>query len=123
MSIKLDMTISSPEERLKVVNQILEENPHPDERTLEILADYLVYAMEKEEKKEHRIVTKNRLTTFHKREVSLEGTAEKFVNGEDGLYNIQPQNTHMFLDKKYEITKQDLEEIPFLKEQKEVIAA
>ena len=40
---KLDYTIDSPEERLKIVQQILEENPNPDSYYLEILADYLVF--------------------------------------------------------------------------------
>ena len=49
--IKLDYTIDSPEERLRLVEQILEDNPNPPASYLEILADYLVFCMEKEEKK------------------------------------------------------------------------
>ena len=40
---------------------------------LEILADYLVLCMEKQEKKERKILTDNRMTTVDKREVSFEG--------------------------------------------------
>ena len=36
---KLDYTLDSPQERLEVVNKILEENPSPDPGYLEILAD------------------------------------------------------------------------------------
>ena len=115
------MTIESPQERLKVVENYLEENPHPDERTLEILADYLVYCMEKQEKREKKILTENRLATIKKRETSLEGTAAKFINGEDGLHSIISNEKHLFLQPKYSITKQDLEDIPYLREQKKVI--
>ena len=51
VSIKLDYTIQSPEERKELVEKILEENPNPTPRYLEIMADYLVLAMEKQEKK------------------------------------------------------------------------
>jgi hypothetical protein len=48
---KLDYTIESTEERNELVKKILEENPEPNEQYLEILADYLVLCMEKQEKK------------------------------------------------------------------------
>ena len=71
--IKLDYTLASPEERNELVKKILEENPHPNEKYLEILADYLILAMEKEEKKTKKILTENRMTTVNKRETSFEG--------------------------------------------------
>ena len=71
--IKLDYTIESPEERLKLVEQILAETPDPSESYLEILADYMVLCMEKQEKKERRLLTDNRMATITKRETSLEG--------------------------------------------------
>lgn len=50
--IKLDYSLETPEERNKLVEKILEDNPEPNERYLEILADYLILCMEKQEKKE-----------------------------------------------------------------------
>lgn len=50
--MKLDYTLNSPEERLELVNKILEETPDPSPAYLEILGDYLVLCMEKQEKKE-----------------------------------------------------------------------
>ena len=47
--LKLDYTIESPEERRELVAKILEENPHPNEKYLEILADYLILCMEKQD--------------------------------------------------------------------------
>ena len=49
--MKLDYTIESPEERLKVVNKILEDNPDLSESYLDYLADYLVICMEKQERR------------------------------------------------------------------------
>ena len=55
--IKLDYTLDSPEDRKKLVEQILEENPEPNEAYLEILANYLVLCMEKQERKKRKILT------------------------------------------------------------------
>lgn len=71
--IKLDYSLPSPEERNELVKQILEENPNPGEKYLQILTDYLIFAMEKEEKKQKNILTDNHMVTVNKRETSFEG--------------------------------------------------
>jgi len=86
--IKLDYSLTSPEERNELVKKILEENPDPGPKYLEILADYLVFCMEKQEKREKRILTENRMTTVNKREMSFEGLVSQLENGEDGIYNF-----------------------------------
>lgn len=111
---KLDYTIDSPEERLKIVQQILEENQNPDSYYLEILADYLVFCMEKKEKKEKKILTENRLATVNKRETSFEGLAAQFENGEDGVYNIANSDKHVIFQPKISITAKDRKDIPEL---------
>ena len=58
--IKLDYSLNTPEERNELVKQILEEVEEPSEKYLEILADYLILCMEKQEKKEKKILTDNR---------------------------------------------------------------
>ena len=93
--IKLDYSIESPEERNELVKKILEENPDPGEKYLEILADYLIFAMEKKEKKEKKILTDNRITTVNKRETSFEGLISQFENGEDGIYNLITENKNI----------------------------
>lgn len=92
---KLDYTIDSPEERKKIVEQILAETPDPSPKYLEILADYLVLCLEKQEKKEKRLLTENRMTTINKRETSFEGLVSQFENGEDGVYNLMTENKNM----------------------------
>ena len=70
------------------MEQILAENPNPNEKYLEILADYLILCMEKQEKKERKVLTENRMMTVNKRETSFEGLVSQLENGEDGIYNL-----------------------------------
>jgi hypothetical protein len=44
--------------------------------------------MEKQEKKERKILTENRMMTVNKRETSFEGLVSQLENGEDGIYNM-----------------------------------
>lgn len=86
--MKLDYTLQTPEERVKLVEEVLKEDPEPSENYMEILADYLILCMEKQEKKEKKILTENRMATVNKRETSYEGLVSQLENGEDGIYNL-----------------------------------
>ena len=121
---KLDYTLQTPEERNELVKKILAEmTEEPTERYLEILADYLILAIEKQERKEHKLLTENRLATIRKRETSLEGLMSQFENGEDGFYNLIAESDKNALFKpKISITKKDLEEIPELVQVRNAIA-
>ena len=119
--IKLDYTLDSPEDRKKLVEQILEENPEPNEAYLEILANYLVLCMEKQEKKEKKLLTDNRMATVNKRETSFEGLVSQLENGEDGIYNLITENKNTIFQPHITITKKDLEEIESLKQLREAI--
>jgi hypothetical protein len=119
--IKLDYTLESPEERKKLVEQILEENPNPTPQYLETLADYLILCMEKQEKKERKILTENRMATVNKRETSFEGLVAQLENGEDGIYNMISNNKNTIFQPKVMITKKDVEEVPGLKQLREAI--
>lgn len=77
--------------------------------------------MEKEERKEKKILTDNRMTTVNKRETSFEGLASQFENGEDGIYNLVTNDKNQIFKHKIEITEKDLQEIPFLKQVCEAI--
>ena len=79
--------------------------------------------MDKEEKKEKKILTPNRLATIQRREVSYQSLVEQFENGEDGLYHLFNDDKTMIFHPKKTITKQDVEEIPGLKELREEIKA
>ena len=93
--IKLDYSLSTPEERNKLVEEILAETPDPSDKYLEILADYLVLCMEKQEKKERSLLTENRMVTVNKRETSFEGLVSQLENGEDGIYNLITENKNI----------------------------
>lgn len=122
--IKLDFTLESAEERKALVERIVKE-ADPAKLTkkyLEILADYIVFAMDKEEKKQKKILTENRMVTVNKRETSYQGIVSKLENGEDGIYNLMSDmGKGVFLVPKIEITEKDVEEVPGLKELREEI--
>lgn len=119
--IKLDYTIESPEERNALVQKILEENPDITPAYMEVLADYLILCMEKQERKERKVLTDNRMATVNKREVSFEGLVSQLENGEDGIYNLVSDNKNIIFQPKISITKKDLETIPLLKQLRDTI--
>jgi len=103
--MKLDYSLKTPEERKKLVEQILEETENPSPQYLEILANYLILCMEKQEKKERKIITDNRKATIDARETSFEGLVSQFENGEDGIYNLITKNKNIIFKPKVTITK------------------
>lgn len=123
----LDYSISTPEERVEYVKQLLDKEPPPySSTTLKILADYILFVRDrnqtkKERKEEHPILTPNREFTIDKRQVSYEGLVDKLENGEDGLYNIIRNDKNQILDPKDPITEEDIENIPGIKECMDVI--
>ena len=119
--VKLDYSLQTPEERVKLVEQILAEDPNPSEKYSEVLADYLILCMEKQEKKEKKILTENRMATVNKRETSYEGLVSQLENGEDGIYNLMSDNKQQIFQPKVTITKKDLEEIPDLRQLRDAI--
>lgn len=74
--MKLDYSLETPEERKELVEKIIAETPDLNSSYLEVLADYLLIAAEKKERKEKKILTENRLATINKRETSFEGLAD-----------------------------------------------
>lgn len=121
--LKLDSTIQDPQERNKLVTKIIENTP-PENLTpsyLKILTEYLVYPLEKEQRKEKKILTENRMVTVNKRETSFEGLIAKFQNGEDGIYNMIANDKNIIFTPKYSITEKDIEEIPGMQQLKDAI--
>lgn len=77
--------------------------------------------MEKQEKKERKIITENRMATINAREMSFEGLVLQFESGEDGIYNLMTKDKNIIFKPKVAITKKDLEEIQPLRQLKEAI--
>ena len=121
---KLDYSLKTPQERKALVEQIVKDaSPNQlTEKYIEILSNYIIMAMDKEEKKKKEIMTDNRLITINKRETSYQGLVSKFENGEDGLYNITIENDkNILLTPKVAISPKDVAEIPALADLKESI--
>ena len=121
--LKLDYTIEDPRERTKIVQQIINSTPKEklSNKYLEILSDYIIFAMDKEQKKQKKLLTENRMVTINKRETSFEGLVGKLENGEDGIYNMVSDNKNQLLTPKISITQKDLDEIPELRQIKTII--
>lgn len=122
-SKKLDYTIQSPQDRSEYTQSIIDESA-PEQLTskyLDILSDYIIFAMDKKERKERKILTENRMVTVNKRETSYQGLVSKFENGEDGVYNLITENKNVLLTPKISITQKDIDEIPPLKDLREAI--
>ena len=120
---KLDYTIIDPEERNKLVHEIV--NTVPQEKLtpfyLQQLTKYLV--QDEKSKKQKTILTDNRMITINKRETSFEQLVSKLQNGEDGIYNfISEGDKNILLTPKIGITEKDIETVPGLKELREGIA-
>lgn len=117
-ALKLDYKLQTCAERADLVNQIIARTPAAalTNRYLEILGDYIMGAITKEEKRAHLYITDNRRMTIERRETSYEGLVEKFENGEDGIYNIMRNDKNILLQQKQEITPEDIETVPGLKE-------
>lgn len=115
--IKMDYSLETPEERNEKVKEIIANTPSErlTPKYLEKLADYIVFAMDKQERKKKKILTDNRMVTVGKRETSFEGLVGKLENGEDGIYNMIANDKNIIFQPKVSITNQDLEEIPELK--------
>lgn len=116
--MQLDYTIDSLEERKNIVNKVLREEEKPN---LERLADYLIMCIEKQEKKEKKILTLNRQSTIDKRETSFEGLVDKLENGENAIYHIAKNDKNQLFQPKKLITKQDYADFPILAQIKEAI--
>ena len=122
--LKLDYTLQDPGARNELVKKIIEQTP-PQRLTpkyMQLLADYLVFAMDKEERKKKNIITDNRMVTVNKRETSFEGLVEKFQNGEDGIYNIITNDKNIIFTPKISITEEDIQTIPGMKQLRDAIA-
>ena len=122
VEIKLDYKIDDIEKRLEIVEQICKD--YEDELTpynLEQLGNYLVFQMEKEERRKRKILTPNRMVTINKRETSFEGMVSKFEKNKDGIYGIINEDKNVILSPKVSITAKDIAEIPFIAQIRESI--
>jgi hypothetical protein len=121
--IKMDYSLETPEERNQKVQEIIEKTPSErlTQKYLEKLADYIIFAMDKQDRKQKKILTENRMVTVNKRETSFEGLVGKLENGEDGIYNMIANDKNIIFSPKVSITDEDVAEIPALKNLRDAI--
>lgn len=120
MRLSIDYTLQTPEERNELVKKIIAENPNLPKKYLEILADYIIFAMDKKERKTKRILTENRMVTVNKRETT---SIQAYEDGEDSLYHYIINDKNIILSPKISITQKDISSIPDLKTLREAISA
>lgn len=122
--MQLDYSLSTAEERVELVNQIIEETPQEqlNIQYLQYLTNYILFVYDKgqtKKEKQHKdggVLTKNRMATIEKREMSFEGLVSSLENGEDGIYNLMINDKNQLLDRKSKITEEDLRNIPYLQQ-------
>lgn len=125
--IKMDWSLTTPEERRDKVQEIIDNTP-PERLTpyyLGKMADYILYAVDQQEKKKgqkNNILTDNRMVTVNKREISFEGLTEKLEGGESAVHNIIANDKNIIFAPKKTITKRDLDAIPYLREMRKGIS-
>lgn len=124
VKLRLDPKLKTPDERLSVVRQAARE--HMTRSQMEYATDYLLFTADarqtaKERDEEYPIVTKNRDVTVSKRQVSYEETIDGLSNGEDGIYSMIVNDKDAILDAREPISDADVENIPGIRENMEVI--
>lgn len=134
--IKLDYTLKDPQERIALVNKIIESFPSEKltKKYLDIMGEYILDPKTIDERKEkYPIISKNRQTVLSMRETSIEGLSVKYMNNndldnkiddEDLLYKLAINDKNVILTPKYpKITQEEIDTIPELKEIVDSIAS
>lgn len=116
--MRLDLTIDTLDGRKKYLEDYFKAIK-PTNRDLEQAADYLIFLDEVERR--GGLLTKNRMVTVDKRETSMEGLTEKLEGGESTFHSLIKEDKNTILTPKVSITEEDLEEIPELRQLREVI--
>ena len=124
----LPTQLQTAEERSAYIDTYFKE--HPSERftskELNYISDYILMINQKDQTKKEKhttapILTNNRESTVNKREQSLEEIVAGLENGEDGLYALINIDKNQKLDHRDRITEKEIEEIPGLKEQYDLL--
>lgn len=127
--MQLDYSLTTSEERSELVEQIIAETPQEQltSQYLQYLTNYILFVYDKGQTKKEKnnknggVLTKNRMATIDKREMSFEGLVSSLENGEDGVYNLMINDKNQLLDKRNKITEEDLNNIPHLRDYYNII--
>lgn len=127
--MNLDFKLKTPEERVALVNKMLEGKTSDEisAQHMKFISDYLLFTQDKSQTKEEQknqeypVVTKNREVTVNKRQVSFEEVVSNLENGEDGIYALITNDKNQIMDRKEPLTEEDVNKVPLLREQLDVI--
>ena len=117
--IKMDYSLTTCEERVEKVKEIIANTP-PERLTnfyLEALGKYIVMA--DPTFKKHYIVTENHMVTVNRRETSFEGLVNHFEDNEncgDAIYNMITNDKNIIFYHYKKITEEEYDEIPGLRQ-------
>lgn len=124
----LDYSLKTAEERVACVCDTLASLPKESitRKYKEIMADYILMITEpsqtkKEKHSEYQVLTSNRQATIDKRQISFERMVDSLENGEDGIYALINRDRKQYLDNKTKISEEEIESIPGLKTQINII--
>lgn len=126
----LDYTVESAAARNEIVKKIVDTIPiellsPPDTKMqgfLERLSNYIIFAMDKEEKKEKNILTDNMMITIRRRETSFQSLTDKMENGnEDCIYNMIAEDKNILFGHKDPVNEADIAAMPELTPLREAI--
>lgn len=118
----INYKITDRGKRMAIVEEIIAEKGNSlSPRELEMLSDYVLFAMDKEEKKSKEILTPNRKVTLDKRETSYEELGEKLICGEEEIQNFVTNDKNIIFNNNIKITQKDIDEIPELKKLRDEI--
>lgn len=127
--MKLNYSLRDYDERKDCVERILSKSKDPSPQYLEHMADYLLFTCDsgttkRERQKEYPVTTKNREVTISKRQVSYEELVDLSAEhgGDSDFLNASAvSDKNKIMDHKDSITQEDMEEVPGLKENAEII--
>lgn len=121
MQLNLNYQLTTPEERLEFINNLIKVRGKNSFSTkeLEIMANYLLI----QERRSDYIVTQNRSATIKKRETSYEGLIDKLEQGEAGIQPLIANDKNIIFTPPISITEEEVKSIPHMRQLKEAIAA
>lgn len=123
MTIKLDYSLKTSEERAEYVKKIIASIPKQKltQTYLNYLGDYILFIREKGQTKGHYLFTKNRESVVKKREKSYEDIVNSLEGGEDAFHMLINNDKNQLLDRREKISEEEILNNSLLKEKMQII--
>lgn len=119
--MKINYQLTDLNEQLAHLHELCRQDCTWTPNELRQMADYILAADDRKQKRE--ILTNNRMATINKRETSYQALSERLEGGEDALHTLFRNNKNALLSPRIQITEEDIETVPGLRELRDDIAA